>query len=383
MCAMNLLSKLGLIGIVSFSVCGYAGITPSAEAVDQKTVAAYRTALLDQAYDIASAMPLDPHIKDRSRAQEKVLQAALELDQPSRALRYAEGIANWRRGKGYADYACYMAGHGVTNDMPVLLKKADSIARAAKQEWRRDAVLQRIEQANALSKPQPSEQPPATFEEKFSEIDAVVLKGNLDDATALVQSCLRLYGEYYTNEAHRNQLRQKIEESWNGLPVFLRLNAFQEMATVALDHQDLGTALQMADDAVAMMAGNTWPVEYSIPQIARFASIRDQAGEPTAAFNDLQKALQTFREQQSEIVDIDRAEALVPLAEAALAMNDPDTARAVYNAALDAAVLNANSRPRATDLSMICVSMAVTGFEPDEALLVKLDRLQEELGDPW
>ncbi len=383
---MNGLNKLYFVGWLLLGAVGCSALDVSAKPIQDQPLEGYRTDLLDRAYDVASAMPINPHIKDRSRAQEKVLRAALELDQPVAALRYAKGIANWRRGKGFADYAYYSVEHGATNGIPLLLQQAESIAGTATQEWRRDTVMNRINQVNHLlqSRSAHPETPNATaFEERFAQLDAVVLKGGLDDAKGVVNTCLKLYEEFYNQADFRARLRKKIEDSWTSMPVFLRMDCLEDMALIALENKDRATARDLADEAMALMDGNTWPVEYSIPLAARFAAVRFQSGDEESARAGLADALRTFKERQNEIVDIDRAETLVPVAEASVLMGDPGTAAAVYSDALDAAVHNANSRPRAADISMICVSMALRGFEPDVALINKLDQLCEALGDPW
>ncbi|HSR88649.1 MAG TPA: hypothetical protein VLL07_06815, partial [Pontiella sp.] len=53
--------------------------------------------MLELAFDGVSGMPLDPHIRNRARAQEKIVDAALELMQPELAARYAGEIPNWRQ----------------------------------------------------------------------------------------------------------------------------------------------------------------------------------------------------------------------------------------------------------------------------------------------
>ena len=75
-----------------------------------KPLAVYQSELLDHAFETAAAIPVKPHIKDRSRAQEKVVEVSLELDQPLRALSLIERIDNWRRGSGYCDLAFIVPG---------------------------------------------------------------------------------------------------------------------------------------------------------------------------------------------------------------------------------------------------------------------------------
>src|SRR5262245_54547858 len=59
-------------------------------------LATFQGELLDFAFDVATAIPIQPHIKDRSRAQEQVVAACLELNLRQRAQGYIERIDNWR-----------------------------------------------------------------------------------------------------------------------------------------------------------------------------------------------------------------------------------------------------------------------------------------------
>src|SRR4029434_4824877 len=99
----------------------------------------FRGELLDLALASASKMPLDPHIKNRSRAQEAVVDACLQLAQPARALSGIQDIANWRRGTGYADYALYCAQYGRADDAQHALELAQQVADrpadADSQDW--------------------------------------------------------------------------------------------------------------------------------------------------------------------------------------------------------------------------------------------------------
>ena len=100
-----------------------------------KPLAAYQNELFDLAFETATMIPIVPHIKDRSKAQEAAVTLCFKLDQPQRALRYIEKIGNWRRGSGYADYAFYCAQHGVTNEVQHYLDFAEQIATIADQDW--------------------------------------------------------------------------------------------------------------------------------------------------------------------------------------------------------------------------------------------------------
>src|SRR5205814_8061276 len=74
--------------------------------------------LLELAFRAVSAMPTEPHRKNRAMAQERVVMACLQLDQEGRALRMLEQIDGWQQGTCYAELAWHCAQRG--NTAPVL-----------------------------------------------------------------------------------------------------------------------------------------------------------------------------------------------------------------------------------------------------------------------
>src|SRR5262245_33770520 len=104
-------SRLLFLSSLSLLTAGTAAFLVHARTNDlaDEPIAPFRGELLDIAFRAASAFPVDPHIKNRSRAQEAVVKTALELGQPQRALVETEQIDNWRRGACYAELAFYCA----------------------------------------------------------------------------------------------------------------------------------------------------------------------------------------------------------------------------------------------------------------------------------
>lgn len=82
-------------------------------------------------------------------------------------------------------------------------------------------------------------------------------------------------------------------------------------------------------------------------------------------------------------MDIYRAGALRPVAEAYQSMGDATGALATSKRVVEEGVANPNSRPRADDVCATCVSMAVHGIGPDAELLARLEQIINELGTPW
>ena len=70
-------------------------------------------------------------------------------------------------------------------------------------------------------------------------------------------------------------------------------------------------------------------------------------------------------------------------AEAAGEIRDEASACSLYVRAVDEGMVNANSRPRADDLNERCRSVALQGIAPSDELLMKLQKMRNELGTPW
>ncbi len=391
----------GLIAVLSLTACS----PQQPKAPQDKPLAAFQTNLLQTAFDYATAIPVDPHSKDRCKMQAAVVNACFELGQPQRALSYIEQIGDWRRGAGYADYAFYCTQHGFTNDVQKYLDLAEQISAAADQDWRRDRIRIKISKTHALlgqtgqadqfstgvdesvsgevARVEATMSTEDTFTNQIKEIDGFIATGSLDPVKNGLYACAELFNRFYDNPERRDQMENKIKAEWSPLPIFFRIELLIELSEFALRHADQSNALALVNDAKGIMDGFAWPAEYHIPLAARLAALRYRAGDQAAARSELLSEQKRFTEKQAEIINIDKADTLIPVAEAFLVTDAVTDALQVYKQAVDAAVENPNNRPRAEDLTAICLSMAKHAVEPDEALLTRIREIQTHLGDPW
>ena len=375
-----------------------------AGSLTDKPLAVYQNELLDHAFETAVAIPVKPHIKDRSRAQEKVVEASLELDQPLRAHSLIEGIDNWRRGSGYCDLAFYCARHGYTGEVQQYLDLAVQISESA-EDWRRDQIRikitntytwlgQTIQTDQFETGVVDSESAKVAgvkamiagedhFDEQMNALDALIAPGNFDITENALKACANLFNRFYDDAGRRSLAEEKMKTSWGKLPIFKRVELLTELAGFALDHTDQAKALELVNEAQLLMDGAQWRPEHSIPMISELVKLRFRAGDMQKARTDADALLALFDSQRDKIVNIYRAGALRPLAEAYQSMGDTDAALAVYKRAVEEGVENPNSRPRAEDLSATCCSMALHSIEPDAELWTRILQIKEELGDPW
>lgn len=392
--------------IVGFGVsgCKPQDTTPS-EAEAAKTavsLAPYQDELLYIAFAAASAMPLQPHIKNRSRAQEVVVTAAFELQQPERARGYIDRIANWRRGAGYADLAMCYARMGDETEVEPCLELAAEVAAQA-EDWRKDRIKAKIAATRAymgqaqvraeqgvaadewgpVTRAEAMACSPEAVDQKMAALETLAATQDFDVANGALGAYAELYRRFYDDPKRRNRAEKGIKSAWDKLPVFVRIDLLVELADASLDHDDCAKALELTDEAKTLMDSSRWQAQAAISLKARLAQRRFLARDSATAVAWAKQALGLFESNRQSIVNIYRAGMLRPIAEAFVVMGDEAMAMDLYKRAVEAGMENPNSRPRADDLVATCCSMAVHGFEPDSTLMARIQDIQAGLGDPW
>lgn len=392
-------------------ICADAAAPHTGEAVDERdlpqdrNIAAFRTELIELAFDTASAIPVDPHIKDKCRAQEAVVAACLRMDQPRRALRYLRKIDNWRRGLAYADLAFWCVRRGHTEGVDTYLDRAAQAARYAGQQWRKDRVSVRIARVHAwMGRTRQAEQAEAgvepseagkvagvramraeegDFDERMEALEKAAATRNFDILKNHLFSATELYNRFYDDADKRTLVEDRIRSAWDPMPIFLRIELLFRLADFAVDHDDRERARELLDDARAMVEGADWPVEYHVKLLGRLAGHLATAGDDDGAREHLAGALEVYEAGRERTLNIERAEILCEVAEAWQATGDAEGALAVYKQAVEEGFENPNARPRALDLSATCCSMALHGVEPDRELWRRLREIRDRLGRPW
>ncbi|MDZ4773414.1 MAG: hypothetical protein SGI72_09810 [Planctomycetota bacterium] len=349
-----------------------------------KPIAAHRAELLTLAFEAASSLPTHPHVKNRCRMQEDVITTCLELEQPRRALSYIEKIDNWRRGSTYADLALYLARHENAQHVSRFLELADQVAErkteASNQEWRIDLIKAKIA---AVLVATTAEKEIVDFKARVPELDAMVYHGGLEETTRALSEYAKLYDEHYADETRRNMLYTKVRKGWGNTPIQVRFESLSKLTETALAHDDRPTALVLAREAREVLAAADFVAEDRIPLIARSAALFRRAGDPDSSKKELDAAIALYDKHEKDIVDIYRSTALRALAEQYQELGDGDRALTLYSRAVEAGVVNPNSRPRADDLMAVCCSMARCDVQPTEPLMKRLREVRANLREPW
>lgn len=372
-----------------------------------------RAEVLDLAFAAASAFPTNPHAKNRARAQAEVVDACIELDQHARAARFASEIDGWERGTAFADLAQRLGEHGAKQDAQRCLALAEVVADkertvledAGGQAWRRDRIRARMARArlalgeeraaDALARgltdsersqvvtEQAARSDAATFDERMKWVDETVTIANFELVQAALATCVELFDVHYGDIAKRDACVAKIESSWSKLPIGIRVDLVLDLGRRALAHGDRAKTLELATKAKALIDGAKWAPVSKVDVLSRLATLRHRAGDVESARADANFALAYFDAEERKIVDIDRADALRPLAETFFALGDRAAARKTYQRALEAGQTNPNARPRCQDFVATCCSLARVGFDVDDELLQTLRALRASLREPW
>ena len=365
-------------------------------------LAPYQSQLLDIAFDAASAFPVSPHIKNRSRAQSEVVEAALELNQPVRAKRYVDQIGNWMRGAGYADLAVYFARHGACDKANASLARASEVL-AETEGWEKDRIRTKMAAARAflgqtyaagtdgigadLMGPVARARASVCEPDAFYTQMAVLAEQTAIDDFDVIRNALGayavLYDRFYADEDRRDAIKTVIEAAWEPVPVLLRIEVLEELAAAALSHGDRATALAVVDQAKTLMESVGWPADIGIQVMARLAELRARAGDVAGARAGAAEAIKRFDADAKTVANIYRAGMIRPIAEVYVATGDSVLAMELYKRAVEAGMENPNSRPRTDDLVATCCSLALHEFEPDAALMARIREIAEGLGDPW
>ena len=364
---------------------------------------AYQLELIDLAWRSATAYPLDPHIKNRGKAEERVVTGLIELGRLQQAWDKADQVVNWRRGACYAEIAHALIKQGQTQPVEYFLQQAVLYARDPLQGWRQDRVKARVAQARILLGQAEQADELIAEEDLQGKGERVSTEAGIaadEDYDRLVAMCdelvttegyeailgalagyADLYARYYDNADRRAELIAKIRKAWEPMPAIRRFELLLQLVDAALEHEDRDSAVALADEADAMRASYAWSVDYDLRLRADVARLRGRLGQDEQAKTILDEALPVFEKGQDKLENFYRAGALRPIAEAYAKLGQTDRARELYAKVVELGAVNPNLRPRISDITETCVSMALHGVEPDTTTFGRIREIVGGLGD--
>jgi hypothetical protein len=393
---------LGLIAAVAGAAVGQAPPSPASPP------RATPRDLLGLAFEAASLLPTEPHRKNRSRIQESVVVACLQLGEVEMAHGFAQRIDDWRRGTCFADIAIFQIEHGRIPQAKPLLDEAAAVAGRAvddPQGWRADRIESKLARANLLLGDEEAARTHARgigaadlgdfesqlartaavndFAAELAKLDAIFASGSFEPIRNALSVCVQWYDRFFTDDDRRQAAARRVATAYDKLPAGVRIDLLAELAAIALRHGDAAEAKRQLDAATGSIQPAAWLLEDELQIRGRLLLLRARAGDLDGARSGVADAVARFYAGRERIVDIYRASALRPLAAVCVQLGDQREAARLFRAAVEEGRQNPNGRPRAEDLAATCCAMAVAGYEPDAALLARLDDIKKGLGNPW
>jgi len=376
--------------------------------IADKQLADFQIQLVKEAFEAASSIPVKTHLKDRSRAQNLVVDTCIKLDQPVRAIRYADKIENWRRGLCYANTAFHLAQNGFSGEsVEKGLRIAEQIANMDHgRQWRSDRIKAKIAQtyillgdrqkADLFSKGLVEVESSKILETKIKTdrhisfenytrvLDSQIALMNFEVKIDAINAYAQLFNRYYDDIEKRDFIQEKIRTALekNKLPNSVLMDVLLRLAEFALQHNDSTKAIELINEVQGFLINYQWPYEHLLPYTAKLAGLRHKAGDTEKAKKDIDDALVLFNTQRDNIKNLYRAETLFPLAEAYQIIGYPEEALWGYKQAFEESVINPNIQHQAVDFSATCCSMALHAVEPGTEFWARIRQIKEELGSP-
>jgi hypothetical protein len=380
-------------------------LAAATESLADAPLEAHRRELLDLAFEGASAVPVNPQIKNRSKVQEWVVEAALELDQFQRAAQYTAGIVNWRRGAALASLAVELLESGAEGDVEPLLREALAVAEgaedAADQEWRRGRILAlsaeafrrrgelgRAEALEAGARPadivnlialRAAAVEPEAVHGELQALEAAAASGDFDTVRYASLLGAELQRRFYGDLELRDELETKVRVWSANAPIERQIETLVALFEGALANGDRGRATHFLDEAQVLRGSASWLPEDGVRWLAELAILRHRAGAGAQARVELESADALFETARDSIEPMWRARALRPLARAWAAVGEPQRALAVFAQAFAEGAINPNIKPRSEDFVANCCALARAGLEPDQALWTSVRAVHQSL----
>lgn len=395
---------LGLLA----ALCGAAATQAPTPPTAAQAPSAGARSLLELAFAAGSAMPTEPHRKNRSRLQETVVAACLQIGEADLAETFARRIDDWRAGTCLADIAAFRIERGQVAAAKPLLDAARQVAERAAddpQGWRADRIRSKLARAHLLLGDEAAARTDATgiapvdladfeaqlartaevadFPAELAKLDSIFASGSFEPIQNALSVCVQWYDRFYADADRRQATARRVTTAYDKLPVGLRIDLLAQLAAIAVQHGDPAEGRRQLDAATGLIQPGAWLLEDELQVRGRLLLLRARAGDVDGARAGTKDALARFYAGRDRIVDIYRARALRPFAAVCVQIGDLDEAARLFRAAVEEGQQNPNSRPRADDLAATCCAMAVAGFEPDAALRTRLAAIQKGLGNPW
>jgi lipopolysaccharide biosynthesis regulator YciM len=361
------------------------------------------SAALDQALRFASAIASDP--KDRSKAQQDVVEDFLALGQLDRAAQLVDSISLWRKGVTLANLATAYAKAGNVDSARQLLTKAETF-RGQTQGWEGVRIDAHIAQAHAALGDVDRARQIATrlsqADNQYAGRDRAIIADGL--------AAQAKYDEAISEVSSLDAPESDVQIAWWRTAGYISL-ARQKKLAVEKRLEALSKALESSADIDGWKRAevlNAIAEEYRL--LGRSAegeatlrvsqhvvdALGDDIQAKPALLSNLARAWGKFdaKQRSQELLqraepiaqanpELDRPTLLASLAGGYASIGDANNADRIYRQALTAAEGLVNARPRALAVVQVLRSMGRNNVPLTSTVQTQLERLFQNLKAPW
>lgn len=378
---------------------------PGAVAKAATATDADRRALAEFAYQVAMAIPDNPHRTERTRAQQAVAEWCLERGWLDEAYLYANAIVGWRRGETLARLGERYLDAGNTDRARTLARAALDGMENEESDWGRERMLSQVAAlqsrlgdeaaARSLVSPEsPTEQgrfeanrtrhvAPERLAEQADAFDRGIATGSFDVVRACVDGYVVWLERTGAEPSARDRATKAIDGAMKWLPVDVQISTHLRLAEWMHAQGMRPECTDRVARADRAFADSNFEAEYVVPVGVTLVMARARMGDIEEARRSLVALQARYDSLKPEIPGLRRAISLRSIAEAWAALGNQDAALASFEAAVEEGAANPNARPRAVDLSATSLSMARAGIVPTPALKARMEALRSGLVDPW
>lgn len=380
---------------------------PSAPAAQVASESSRST--LEEAFDIASLVPVEVHGRDRAKLQALACEALVRAGEVDRAIGLGSRIDGWRRGEVYAVAALELAKQGKADEATMIAKRALGVAPSV-LDWQRERIRVSVARvyawlgdesgASELEKGAGEPEmgrvaaakaariataavPAEYFDAQMKSLEDWIRTKNFDLVKNSVEVALEFYPGAIADPARRARIESLVDEAIEQVPYDLRIRFHLRMSDALVARGDREAARARIGRAEAVVRQFKWLAEDEVVQRAAVAEAKIVLGDLDAARSDLDGAIAIYDAGRAGIIDIYRARPLRAVAASYMRLGDEPKARAAYLRALDEGSVNPNARPRAEDLVATLVSMADSRVAPDADASAKVAAIRAGLVAPW
>jgi hypothetical protein len=378
--------------------------------IHQATIVTDKIPALEWGFRFASAIPVTPHLVDRSKSQYQILRVYLDKDRPDQAIELVSRISDWHECLSYADLAVHFAHKNFNKKVSEYTKRARACGEGLvgwETSWQKDRVLLRIAEAQAIAghleavekieTELPAESAgqartlrlsrivgPGDFQKKIDRLKSIEGSEHMEvrrDVARVYIAILTQLGPEVTDEQSAT-IRTRVCELAETLPQLMEHEILCSLTRAAFVVGQVEMGRVMLEYTEKQLKKRELNARFDVKALTELAKIWiKSAGDPQRAESILDEAGDLL--MKGRLQGSDQVRALISLAQAYGLHGNQDAAWDYFRQAIQIAGLQTNARPRAMNLTEICAAIGEWDIPWPDDIAEEMARLYETLDAPW